>query len=260
MVNDMKQGPQFPDDAARSRAVARDLIRLAEHCFPRSVITSGQHDDWNVTGPALVARCTRLMQAIMALPRAHDSAAAVLLRVLYEHLVIFAWLASSPVENLKILVAHDRREKLKPDSEMERIGRAPILSTEKRAEYEMVTGSAGPWPGIYNMAAGLGAYWSPRVPEFESAGPYSLFAMYTVLYRQMSWFTHGGVESLRRVTRAGTAARECIVHLDEQLEGPSNAVGSARIVYALCLLVSSHVFNFPNRDAIHAAFDRNDDG
>jgi hypothetical protein len=117
---------------ARARRQGALLVDVASSHLPRDVASTGRHDDWNVTGPAFVARCTKLVGAILALPDEHEAAAGVLLRVLHEHVTIFAWLAIDPTTNLPQWVRHDRDERIKADNDMGVFG-SRLLGSEVRS-------------------------------------------------------------------------------------------------------------------------------
>jgi hypothetical protein len=243
-----------------ARRVLRKLCALAEKAYPRSVITTGSHADWKVTGPALVARCTRLAQAIQTIPTSHESAAQVLLRALYEHVVVFGWLAADPPGNLKVWVAHDRREKLKIFNDVIRVEQRDVLPAAKRAEFEAAVAAGGNWPGLPALAAKLDAHWSTKNADFfQAKGRYSFVGMYPATYRGPSPMVHATVDSLLRVTRPGPGKGECIVHLDDHPAGESNAFSTARIIYALCLVLSSYALGFPSLLDVLEVFDREHD-
>src|SRR5512132_4502770 len=56
-------------------------------------------DAWPLVGPALIARATGSLEAILALvPLRREADADTLLRSLYRHVTTFAWLAGEPGE------------------------------------------------------------------------------------------------------------------------------------------------------------------
>ncbi len=235
---------------ARNRAT-RLLAVVAPH-FPLDVSSTGRHDDWGVTGPAFIARATRLVQALSALPDDCESAAGLVARVLYEHVATFAWLAIDPGKHLPQWIRKDRVERLKVDNDMARFGRA-LLSQPIRNAFEAETDSiSDAWPALPGMAEQADAHWSTRIKAF-STDVYGLRGMYVVMYRPLSALVHGMPESLRRVVRDGPRQGVLRVRVEEEAD-EHNAFTSAPFIYAFGLLVSSEANGFPERDRVNGAF------
>src|SRR5579862_2514680 len=211
---------------ARKRATT--LLAVVAPHFPLDVSSTGRHDDWGVTGPAFVARATRLVQALCALPDDHESAAGLLVRVLYEHVATFAWLAIDPLKHLPQWIRRDRLERLKVDNDMARFGRA-LLTQPSRSAFEAERDSIpDAWPALPGMAEQADAHWSTRINAF-STDVYGLRGMYVVMYRPLSALVHGMAESLHRVVHDGPVQGVSRVCVEEEAD-EFNAFTSAPFI------------------------------
>jgi hypothetical protein len=272
MLRSMKRrigGQARPSAKAKETAKRRDLValkisvgrkrshalvQLVEAHFPREVSTKGRHDDWAVAGPAFVARSTRLVQAILALPNEHETAAAVLARVLYEHVVTFTWIAANPARNIQQWVRKDREERLKPENNIKIFGRS-LLPPEAKAGFEAeIAAIPKTLPGVPVMAQQSDAYWATRITEFTT-DVYSLAGLYVMLYRQFSPLVHGTVDSLHRIVRHGSSRGVCRIGVDAQ-PAKANAFTNTSVVYAMGLLVSGQTLGFPDGEQVRKVFER----
>jgi hypothetical protein len=237
----------------RQRALAAGLTSIVAKHFPVTAKTKGEHSDWAITGPAFVVRISRIVHAILSLPDEHEAAAGVLVRVLYEHVVTFARIAIDPPTNLLRWVHHDRKERLKADTDAASIVR-PMFIAAKRRKFEKERDAVQqPRPALQDMATQADAYWSTKLTEF-STDRYSLRGLYLVVYRQFSPLLHAMPESLTRVVTPGLLAGFCTIGAAEMLTPESNPFTVTPAIYSLGLLVSSAVLRYPTRAAIHRVF------
>ncbi|HSY22816.1 MAG TPA: DUF5677 domain-containing protein [Polyangiaceae bacterium] len=213
--------------------------------------SDGKHYDWNVTGPAFVARMVRLSAAINWLPDEHEAEAGMLLRVLYEHVVLFAWLATDPATHLPQWVRYDREYRIKADNNLRDIGRSG-LGAEVRTMIEAERDSVEKrWPGIESFAGHADRFWAQRMKEFERC---ALRDMYVGIYRQYSPLVHGMPESLQRIVGPGAQLNASRVG-EISLPAQTNAFTLMPITLALGLLVSAHTLGFPERAKVVQAFE-----
>ena len=240
------------DAIARGREQAARLVAAVTPSFPRDIGTTRRHDDWGVTAPAFVARSTRLMQALVALPDEHEAAAGVLLRVLFEHVALFAWLAIDPPAHLPRWVRQDREWRIKADNDMAAAFKENLLTSAEKAAFEAeVAAVPQKLPSVPDMAAQADLHWGMRVKEFTSSR-HALRGMYVGIYRQYSPIIHGMVESLHRIVLGGPQAGVSRVGLEDE-HTDFNRFTTAPFVYALGLLVSGEVNGFPSRQSVLGA-------
>lgn len=236
----------------QARRQATSLLDVVAQHFPLDVPSTGRHDDWAVTGPAFIARSTRLVQALLALPDQHESAAGILLRVLYEYVTTFAWLAIDPAQHVPHWVRKDRTERLKADSDMRQFGR-DFTPQPNRVAFEAEKAAIPEaWPGLPVMAEQADVHWSTRIKAF-STDVYGLRGAYVAMYRPLSALVHGMAESLHRVVKDGP--RSCVSRVEVAEDAAEyNAFTSTPFIYAFGLLVSSETNGFPKRENIYGAF------
>ncbi len=83
--------------------------------------------NWDLVAPAMLFSATSCLVSLRWLAEAQtprrDEDAIVLLRRLYEHVVIFAWIAIDPARNAPRWVAEDYQHRLRADSDLARIAR-----------------------------------------------------------------------------------------------------------------------------------------
>jgi hypothetical protein len=237
---------------ARARRQASKLLAAVAPHFPLDVPSTGRHDDWAVTGPAFVARSMRLIEAVLALPNAHESAAGVLARVLYEHVTTFAWIAIDPPKNAPVWISKDRDERLKVDNDTALFGERP-LEPEHRAAYELERDAAEKWPGLPVMASQADDHWAPRIPGFAT-DKNGLRKTYIAVYRQFSTLVHGMAESLHRVVADGPRPGMSRVTVVEETPEEHNAFTATPYVFAFGLLISSETNGFPTKERVYRAF------
>jgi hypothetical protein len=133
MAADMGQEEHDRDAVARGRA----LTALVRPYLPVDVLVDGPADAWPLVGPALIARATGSLEAILALvPLGREADADTLLRSLYEHVTTFAWLAGEPgEERMRRWLKSDCEARLRADEDCRKVG-VKILDDDRRKEFE----------------------------------------------------------------------------------------------------------------------------
>ena len=146
------------ESIARARERCSLLIDVVAPYYPRDVPSTRQYDDWPVTGPAFIARCTRWLQSMLELSDGHESAAAVLARI-YPRACDNLRLKLDPETSVEQWVRKALDEAIKADNDMTRFGRSVLFTTERRAEYIAKRDSIPlKWPGVAGMAYKAGKY------------------------------------------------------------------------------------------------------
>jgi hypothetical protein len=85
---------ELVDKIVQYRIWSRRMLRLVNREFPRTMEASAH--EWPALGAAFIFRATNILDATVELPASHLTAAAILVRSLYEHVVTFAWMATEP--------------------------------------------------------------------------------------------------------------------------------------------------------------------
>lgn len=232
---------------ARRRGAA--LLRIVSAHFPREVPTSGAHTDWSVAGPAFIVRSAKLLDALLTLPDQHEVAAGVLLRVLYEHVTLFCWIAVDPASHARQWVRMDREQRVKIGKELKALGLP--LDPEITARYETERDSTPPWAGLPDMAKAADLHWSKA--GVHALSTHGLRTLYVAIYRQFSAFVHAMPASLDGIIGNGPAPRVSRVGVEDDPK-EQNAFTLAPWVFALGLLVSGAALGFPDAAHVNGAF------
>jgi hypothetical protein len=179
------------------------LTALVRPYLPVDVLVHGPADAWPLVGPALIARATGSLEAILALvPLGREADADTLLGSLYEHVTTFAWLAGEPgEERMRRWLKSDCEARLRTDEDCRRV-RVKILDDDRRNEFEE-TAAALPkgMPALLDRAEAADAHWVSRVTGLrDSTTPTSFRGLYAAAYRRFSAIAHPTNLGLKPVT------------------------------------------------------------
>ncbi len=237
-------------------AMGTALAALVEERLPLMVQTSEPAEPMRLIGPAMLARGAGTVQAIGKLaPLDREADAGVLLRVLLEHMITFAWLAADEDnERFALWLKGDSKQRLKmhndlPD-ELDELLPAPL-----KALFDGIVGGVdGELPALRVRAECADADWGPRLPDVLQPGIEwgSFLGLYRIVYRYLSGFTHAGLLSLNAVIKQGRVGGDIVTM--ETHAGERSAVGMAPLVLGLGLYVSSEAQGWPEKQAIDAIF------
>jgi hypothetical protein len=228
-------------------AATRELVEIVERRFPERFYRESQ---WRVIGHALIARITGLTESMALLIRGRrPSDTIVLLRALYEHVVMFSWLAINPEARIADWASNSRYYMKKLHNDALDFG-VEVLTTE---ELEQSVGARALDPRLPGRAAEVDDYWGPRIPGFRvqpDEGPKDILTfrgMYASIYRIASRSVHAQVETVD----------PCIDH-DRypsvvQVEDDGNLIWSALAVplFAMALLVCHERFGWPDPEVVN---------
>ncbi|MEN9577254.1 MAG: hypothetical protein RJA70_263, partial [Pseudomonadota bacterium] len=176
----------------RARALNRGLLTLVSQYLPQSRPLARNHNDWAVVGPALVARAARTMKAIDELQNGYFAGAAdALVRVVYDHMNTFAWIAAEPASRLPCWIAEDYRKRLVVQDELEALGGQPMPSNI-RLEFEQHRDAATVrLPNTERLAGQADDHWGKVLGEvFNHAPVFTFRGMYTAIFRNASAWVH----------------------------------------------------------------------
>lgn len=242
--------------AGTALATGAALAALVEERLPLMVQTGQPPEPMRLIGPAMLARGAGTVQAIGKLaPLDREADAGVLLRVLLEHMITFAWLAADE-ENKRfaLWLKGDSKQRLKMHndlpSELDELLPAPL-----KALFDGIVGGVdGELPDLRALAQCADADWGPRLPGVLQPGVEwaSFLGLYRIVYRYLSGFTHAGLLSLNAVIKRGTVGGDIVAM--ETHDGERSAVGLAPLVFGLGLYVSSEAQGWPERQTIDAIF------
>jgi hypothetical protein len=237
-------------------AMGAALSALVEERLPLMVQAGQPPEPMRLIGPAMLARGAGTVQAIGKLaPLDREADAGVLLRVLLEHMITFAWLAADEEnERFALWLKGDSKQRLKMHndlpSELDELLPAPL-----KALFDGIVGGVeGELPALRALAQRADADWGPRLPGVLQPGVEwaSFLGLYRIVYRYLSAFTHAGLLSLNAVIKRGKVGGDIVAM--ETHDGERSAVGLAPLVFGLGLFVSSEAQGWPERHMIDAIF------
>jgi hypothetical protein len=212
-----------------AQATGAALAALVEERLPLMVQTKKPTEPMRLIGPAMLARGAGTVQAIGKLaPLNREADAGVLLRLLLEHMITFAWLAADKGnKRFALWLKGDSKQRLKMHndlpSELDELLPAPL-----KALFGGIVGVVdGELPHLRARAQYADADWGPRLrgvlqPSIEWA---SFLGLYRIVYRYLSGFTHAGLLSLSPVIKRGKVGGDIVAM--ETHDGERSAVALA---------------------------------
>jgi Family of unknown function (DUF5677) len=231
------------------------LAALVEKQLPLMVQLGHPPEPMRLIGPAMLARGAGTVQAIgelAPLDRAAD--AAVLVRVLLEHVITFAWLAADEDhQRYGRWLKGDSKQRLTMHDDLPDI-HGELLAAPQHATFsDVVERVDGELPNLRARAQRADADWAPRLPSVLQPGSDSacFLGLYRVVYRYFSAFTHAGLISLKPVIKSATIGADIVTM---ETSSAQSVVSMAALLLGLGLYVSSEAQGWPESTAIDAIF------
>jgi len=148
---------------------------------------------------ALLRMCDTVESLMLLLPRRKDLDALILLRALYEQVVVFAWAAIDPPRRYVRWADQGNRQVLAMHSEWLHYGQV-LLSPDELAFCEKAKEGI---PSVEVMAREFDAYWPSEIPGLQIPKHFfSFHGLYQSVYRVGSNRTHGSMTALEAYVMA----------------------------------------------------------
>ncbi len=154
---------------------------------------------WRLIATALIARMAGLLKSIGLLANERrPSDSGVLVRALYEHVVIFCWLAIDPGPRVDALIDHARVRRRALHDDARQVGIDDLLSPE---DLEMAAAAARLLP-LDQLATEVDEHWSRRIRSFRpphsgaSRHPQPARPLHGAVQDHQQGGTRGGIEPL----------------------------------------------------------------
>jgi hypothetical protein len=248
MASDVQPGSVRPRADAVGPA-AQSLLGLVEDQLPTQF--QADEDEWHCYAAAFVCRMSELVRSIFVLMKdGRTIDGGLMLRVLYEHVVKFCWIAADsdtryPVWRSDGLV---QRRKLHNDALPFGI---TVLDPQQLVEAQAATDEL---PKMPQLAQEVDAYWGGRIDAFRppvKGQPLQLLTirgMYIPGYRTLSEPVHGHADVMKAYINSGTPIWPV---------GPDAADRSmwwalAVTLLAQALLVCHTILDAPDPDRVRA--------
>jgi hypothetical protein len=241
-----KTGPGWtPPTLERAASAAAELIALVEARLPQRFYPSESY--WQMIGAAMVVRMADTVKSVLALAEAGlDGDAMILLRALYEQVVVYCWIAIYPDQNVARWISGAEFQQHKLHTETLPFGET-VLEGEalRRAE------EAEKLPDIAQLAHACDKHWSSRIPGFRAPGLDDVLnfrGLYVAIYRIASRVAHAGPFSLDPYCDYDNDKRR--VHLAQHK--PTSYPTLVVPLYAQALLVCHHELKWPDPERVNA--------
>jgi hypothetical protein len=212
-------------------------------------------DDWPPIADGFLARTGQLLEALTVLvEHGHEGEAQMLLRIVYEHVTTFCWLAIDPEANILQWREWADSRQLKLHRDAKRFG-ITVLTKAEVARYES---ARAPLP-LPQLAEKVDDYWSEQSTAFrpyDDSGedPPSILTFsgfYTSVYRKASNLIHADMASPDRFASMPLQGHVTIRSAEQHSESQDYPAFSIAMVGFL-LIVFGDRFNWPDRAVVEA--------
>lgn len=240
-----------------SRAHAQALLGLLRREIPRT--TASQ---WEALAAMLFARSAGALQSVTKLdPGTRTLDASVLLRVLFDHVTHFAWVAIDPVEHIRRWKAADAARDVREHKAWEPYG-VVLLPGEALTRTERLANAAKRPPNLAQRAAEADDFWTPLVPGIAPKHDPSSVSSFRSLYRTV--FTIGSSAAHPSMTQANYFVKDApsgmLCHWEKTPAGSAQewwAIGP--YILGLGLMIAAQALGWPDAREVARAVGREQD-
>jgi hypothetical protein len=228
------------------------LVAVARQALPLEVTKAAEDEPFRFIGPALIARSTGAVESISLLaPHGRSSDEAVLLRVLTEHVIVFAWLAAEPEPRILLWLKEDARQRMAMHNDWLE-GAPPLLAAWPRAWFERFKTVDGVMPNLRTCAQQADEFWLTRLPGALPAehAETTFLGQYQAMFRGASRSVHPGLMGLQ--TCIAETPQGTVIDV-EAPHAKDIAITAAPAVYALGLYIAAAALGWPEPRDIEAA-------
>jgi hypothetical protein len=242
--------------------VSADLLReatdavkgLIDHRLP---LQFDKDEFWGPTAHGFLARGGTLLDSLTLLVE-HDQPgeAVILLRVLFEHVTTFCWLAINPEAHLALWTEWTNSRRLKLHNEAGRFG-VKVLTPREVKESR----SAKPPLPLPQLAQKVDEYWSQTSSAFrpfnaESPHILSFTGFYTAVYRTGSNLVHADLFSVDRFATMPLRRQATIHPREARPNERGDDLGLAVPFMGFLLIAFGHRFSWPTRAEVDQITDK----
>jgi hypothetical protein len=162
----MNEAPESPamsiPDRARARIAGDALVALVEARMPQRV-RYPKEPRWRAYAIAMTVRMTDTVRSLLAfIDAGTDADGTILFRALYEKIVIFCWIATSPEPNLTAWIDNAKVYRRKLHNDAVGFGLS-LYSEEELAEAAELKAL----PALADLASKVDAHWGPLLRGFR---------------------------------------------------------------------------------------------
>lgn len=224
----------------------RALVALVEARLPERFWPS--EDTWRIAATAMVARMAGMLDSITALlGTRRQSDALILIRVLYEHVVVFCWMLIDPEERVIEWASNATRRRRTLHFDAADFG-IEVMAEEELAEAE----GARLHARLGELADEVDDFWPARVRglrQHAPEGPRNLLAfrgLYVGLYRVASRTVHAQADSVDPCAEVRGRVRRVFLEEDDTVAWS----GWATPLFGMALVVCHYRLGWPDEQEV----------
>lgn len=222
------------------------LIKLVAERLPQRFYPSER--SWRSYGPAMIARMADIVDTTLILMdagRVMDG--AIMVRVLYEHVVKFCWIAIDPDKHMELWSKDALYWQRKLHNDLADYGEG-FLTDDELATFADCNGLK-----LIQLAEEVDRQWKGRIAGFVVSGKgpenkYTLRHLYNSMYRTLSEPVHGRPEALRANMEFTQPRRS--VSLGDLKVADTFWWPLIVTLYAKALLVCGYRFGWPDSERV----------
>lgn len=234
----------------KAAEAAGELIGLVEAHLPQRFYREKQ---WRMYGAAMVVRMADTVRSIIVLSGLGlDGDAMVLLRGLYEQVVVYCWIASAPDDHLKRWISDAEYQQLRLHNDTLAFTGQTVLTKSEIEKAE----SAQKLPDVAQLAEAVDKHWSARIsgfraPKGESPKPSDILnfrGLYVAIYRIASRNAHAKPHAIDPYCDFDGHPKV----VDRAKHEPTSYPSLVVPLYAQALLVCHHELKWPDPELVIA--------
>jgi hypothetical protein len=208
-------------------------------------------DMWPPVAHGFLARGGTLLEAItIEVEQGMPGEAQMLLRILFEHVTVFCWLAIDPKAHVPQWREWSDSRQLQKHKRAKELFGITVLSDAEVAKAE----KAKPPLRMPKLTEDVDAHWSEVSPAFRTYDPESpdlltFLGLYTAVYSKASNLVHADPASVERFMTMPLAG-QATIHAREKRSESNDYPSFALAMMGLLLVAFSHHFKWPTREVI----------
>lgn len=243
-------------EPAQLREATDELRALIDEALPQMFSMVGE--DWPAVAHGFLARAGQLLEAQTVLvERGLEGEAQMLLRIIYEHVTTFCWLAIDPEAHVKRWHEWADARQLTVHREAKSFG-VTVLKPGQVAEYEK---AEKPIP-LVQLSKAVDDYWSQKSTAFrpyddqaeDQSNVLTFTGFYTAVYRKTSNLIHAYLTSVDRFA-TGPLTGHVNVHSTEQHTESADYPGFSVALIGFLLIAFGHEFGWPDETVTRGIID-----
>lgn len=231
---------------------AMRLASLGRPHFPITIETESVDESWSLSGPALIARLTGTVEAIVQLRELGRIADEMILaRSLFDYATTFAWLAADTgPDRQRRFARSDACARLKMDDDCRKLGE-PVLTPEMRAwEEANRDGLEKNMPDLAQRSEQVDRDWGGKHPLMDEELFPTYRRLYAMMYRHHSGYEHPSALGLN-VVAEDQADGTTRIELEQAADDMGDQLmGLVTLLYARSLFIASQTLGWPAEDDV----------